>query len=365
MEISYKRDLNHNFMIIQCDCEASYELKMVCKNKIKGLLNAHTNMFNGSCEIYYDISSKQPIDRIYGKKEMDAEDLRILLLSIKMVIEETGKFLLDINHVLFSPELCYCNPEEKRLEWVFYPGNESGGLSKMAEFVIDRVNHSDSNAVDAAYKFFKLIKSNIISVGTIENILEEMEIKEAEQNVESDSINYTEIIPDMPRQTETVRQQDTIANKLKNKVKDLWRSKINADKKGLPDVKMPGKEVRWETYGLDEPESFNGETVVMGMNVNLTEHRLRNVKKTGDFVYLDKLPCVFGKLETCADIVLSDNSVSRVHAQIFEDKGELYLQDLNSTNGSYVNSLAVENNEIVRLKSGDEIAFGNVRYIYE
>ena len=80
---------------------------------------------------------------------------------------------------------------------------------------------------------------------------------------------------------------------------------------------------------------------------------------------MQKLPCILGKMVEWSDIVLRDQSISRMHARIFEENGELYLQDLNSTNGSYINNLELESNEIVKLKIGDEITFGNLRYIYE
>lgn len=367
MNISYKRNSNSNFMIIQCEHVERYELKMICKNKIKGLLSANTATFNGNCEIYYDISSRQPISRIYLKKEMEAEDIRMLLLSIKILMEEVVRYLLDITDVLFAPEFCYCNLEDNRPEWVFYPGNETNGLNEMAEFIIDRVDHSDSKAVDAAYKFFKLVKSDLLSVAEIENILERITLLENPLGEGNQPDNLmpkamTDILAAPP-----VYKSDEKKSGfgIKSKILQLFGTIASADKKQQKVERVYNPKVQWETYGLEAPEVFAGETVVMGLQNHQEGHRLRNAKTAGDFIVLDKLPCVFGKLDTCADVVLNDNSVSRVHAQIFEDKGELYLQDLNSTNGSYVNSLAVENNEIVQLKRGDEIAFGNARYIYE
>ena len=80
---------------------------------------------------------------------------------------------------------------------------------------------------------------------------------------------------------------------------------------------------------------------------------------------MERLPCVLGKMEECADVVLKDPGVSRMYARIFEENGEIYLQDLNSRNGSFINNLELEANEIVKLKVGDEVAFGNLRYIFE
>lgn len=61
------------------------------------------------------------------------------------------------------------------------------------------------------------------------------------------------------------------------------------------------------------------------------------------------------------DIVLSDLSVSRNHAVIYEEEIGLYIEDLGSANGVIVNGRQVEGTEII--KGGDEIIIGENRFI--
>ncbi len=60
-----------------------------------------------------------------------------------------------------------------------------------------------------------------------------------------------------------------------------------------------------------------------------------------------------------ASIVLDDEFVSNLHAALTYRGRIWYLEDLGSTNGSYVNGSAVEG--IAPLVFGDELQFGNVR----
>lgn len=62
-----------------------------------------------------------------------------------------------------------------------------------------------------------------------------------------------------------------------------------------------------------------------------------------------------GRRDTC-DIVLTDSGISRRHAQIEKIGGRFWITDLNSTNGTSVNGLAIEKKE---LTSGDVITVGN------
>jgi len=76
---------------------------------------------------------------------------------------------------------------------------------------------------------------------------------------------------------------------------------------------------------------------------------------------LDCLPLLVGKLKSKVQILLSDASVSRIHARFVEKNGQISLIDMNSTNGTFVNDIRLEQEEIMPLEDGDEIRFGNVK----
>ncbi|MCU0495721.1 MAG: FHA domain-containing protein [Anaerolineae bacterium] len=57
------------------------------------------------------------------------------------------------------------------------------------------------------------------------------------------------------------------------------------------------------------------------------------------------------------------SGVSRRHALIRRHSGALYLEDLNSTNGTRINGAQVTPGREYRLRDGDEIEFGRVRVI--
>lgn len=66
---------------------------------------------------------------------------------------------------------------------------------------------------------------------------------------------------------------------------------------------------------------------------------------------------IFGRDEDC-DFVLDDASVSRKHAKVSRtSKGEIFVQDLGSTNGTAVNGQPIER---VLLRAGDHVEFGAV-----
>jgi len=58
------------------------------------------------------------------------------------------------------------------------------------------------------------------------------------------------------------------------------------------------------------------------------------------------------------EIVLPDPYVSRKHARIFFKDGEWYIEDLGSTNGTYVDNENIKNRGIVKINDGSEILIG-------
>jgi len=74
-------------------------------------------------------------------------------------------------------------------------------------------------------------------------------------------------------------------------------------------------------------------------------------------VPLGRLPFTIGRQAGC-DLLLSDSQISRVHARISLQDGTFILEDLGSTNGTFVNGQRVHHHV---LRSGDEIQIGQTR----
>ncbi len=54
-------------------------------------------------------------------------------------------------------------------------------------------------------------------------------------------------------------------------------------------------------------------------------------------------------------------SVSRIHAQLHMDQSRLYITDLDSTNGTFVNEKRISPHRAVQLRSGDTLMLGKLR----
>ncbi len=83
-------------------------------------------------------------------------------------------------------------------------------------------------------------------------------------------------------------------------------------------------------------------------------------------IALKDFPFTVGQMAGYADYLLEDSSVSRLHARFSggEKEGTVYMTDLNSLNGTYVNGIRLEPNESIGIHPGDEIHIGKIAFCY-
>ena len=64
------------------------------------------------------------------------------------------------------------------------------------------------------------------------------------------------------------------------------------------------------------------------------------------------------------DYCVEEEAVSRLHAKLLREGKEWYIQDMNSTNGTYVNGRRVKASERLLLVQGDELLLADVPFLF-
>ena len=82
--------------------------------------------------------------------------------------------------------------------------------------------------------------------------------------------------------------------------------------------------------------------------------------RTGESFSLQGERLTIGRRPDC-DVFLDDVTVSRDHALLVQRHGDLWLDDLGSLNGSYVNRSRIESH---RLEDGDELQIGKYKLTF-
>ena len=133
------------------------------------------------------------------------------------------------------------------------------------------------------------------------------------------------------------------------------------------------EDCRTEQYLLDDICGFlrNGRygdsNLIIDEVANESQIRLIcNADQKNESILIQKDYFVLGKSETqCDSAILSSPNVSRKHCALSREIDGWYVQDLDSTNGTYINGTRVMNGEKLPVHHGDEILIADVPYIVD
>lgn len=81
-------------------------------------------------------------------------------------------------------------------------------------------------------------------------------------------------------------------------------------------------------------------------------------------VTVEEFPFLIGKLIKGVDLTIEEYSVSRRHARLTKVGEDIFLTDLNSTNGTFLNGMKLQGNKPYLLTEQDEISFSNIKYTW-
>lgn len=87
------------------------------------------------------------------------------------------------------------------------------------------------------------------------------------------------------------------------------------------------------------------------------------IRETDAKVRIQNFPHVIGRDSSSCDLEITDSKVSRTHARISLKDGAVFIEDMETTNGTQVNGLRIS--EPIELLSGDEVVIGGAHLIFE
>ena len=208
MRAEYKRDMNHNYLILYGEDEIntdSYQVRMLVGNVIPSLLKCRIQGMDGRFLVYFDITSKQALSVLYEEKKMGVEDLRLIFGGFVKAMEDAAEYLMNPGQFIISPEYIYTDIEKQEIYFCMMPGYEKEQFQFLTEYILPKIDHQDQDAVILGYGVYKRamedsfhlehIKEELYKTqgqqGTTTTKAEQMKT-ESEQRQESEDFNPEE-----------------------------------------------------------------------------------------------------------------------------------------------------------------------------
>lgn len=170
MKAEYKRDLQNNYLILEMNQEREedgYGLRMAEQNEIQGLLEFHSSKRDGKRYLHYEITSRQPLESVYERKSMGYQDILNLLTDIRDVMEAMQRYLLEPGQLIFAPEYIFVGADRRAAFCYFPEKTEETGIQVLAEFILKKLTHEDTQAVTLGYQFYQKVCEENFSFGQV------------------------------------------------------------------------------------------------------------------------------------------------------------------------------------------------------
>ena len=410
-EVSYQRNIAGSYMKIPVSRINEFDERLILKKKLPGLIPVERCFMDGRGEYWYQITGKQSLDTYCRLQDVSVAFIEQVILSVCSEIEILEWNLLDINCLQLEPELVYISNQTQEVLFCVYPENTqdiSLGFQQLMEYLLTRIDHKDEEMVRLGYGIYeKTLREGY-------NILDIREFIVQRRNERNPQIQDNSEMDGLGKATEGKRKSDKVAKQdrirnvdrtgkqeekgvLKKQVEEAcpvsetgvrdWRNGLGKTqeiwaamqetwghirellKTPLIPERTKKKELSQADFFYDTEEEEELEpvieihpTVCIGQG-NLREEGLLlyEGRDTYPDYHIQKEVCTVGK-DQASDLLLQKETVSRHHAKIRKMEDGYYIEDLNSTNGTYLNDELLSYKEPRLLHSSDLICFADVKY---
>lgn len=375
LETEYVRNLNCNYervMLEEKPEENRYQYCILSRGGIRFLLPCSLRYINGDAFLYYDISSRQNMTQLFEGRIIKRDWMKDFLWGMERMQQELGRYLLEVRNVIWSPEHIYQDLEKNDFYFMYVPYyQKNSGFKALLNFWVEHIDYEDEALVEFVYGLhgqYDTVGEACLNRQIFENY-KEVEKRErkrsdipAAEPVEDQKITVSAI-------EKTKQQQETGKKGLlaflgghRKKQDAVSYQEILQKQVSMQTLSAVSEEFDYGGGGQENGEEY-GRTIYLEPQKEQSRGLYRNNGELA--VRISKLPFVIGKKKDEVDFVLEERSASRLHARILEENGGVYLEDLNSTNGTFKNGLRMKPYEKRRLEKDDELRFGKEEYIFQ
>ncbi len=393
LQTEYVRNLNCNYERILLEKkpeENRYQYCIVGRGGIKRLLPCSLRYINGEAYLYYDISSMQNIAQLYSGRVIKRNWVKDFLWSMKKVRQELDRFLLDDHNLIWYPEHIFQDLDKKDFSFLYYPYYEGEtGFKELLNYLVERIDYEDEGLVECVYTLherYEMVGEPYLAGQIFEDARKLEEERSTETMTEAVrppmvSVSTASEHEILREETSRINVEETTEDQQKKGFRYFFEGRKRKQKEERLEMRKQAQQLMTD-YAVaekssyfasgtesmeedDEEEEEFGRTVYMEEKVEEEPKAYRLMTPEGKLVYTLERPSVLiGKKKGEADCVLEDAAISRLHARITREEDSFYLEDLNSTNGTFKNGLRMRPYEKRKLQEEDEIRLGKTTLIF-
>jgi len=162
----YMYDGEKSYLVISISVQDEikhYQLEMLVRNNIEPLLPLTVQRFNEEQRLYYEITSKISIERIFERKRINAEEFEYIVMQFARLPNELKDYLLDISFVVLDESYIYCDPLTMKLYFLYIPiqiyeNSPDRFRQFIKRMIIDDINLMDDSSGNLLKRLLDVLK---------------------------------------------------------------------------------------------------------------------------------------------------------------------------------------------------------------
>lgn len=416
-----KESMNYYFVVERNEQWVdNYEEKLFRVCDVPYFLPYEIREINGVSAIYYKMSYRTTLKQAFECVSFTADKIDNIIRSIIGVLEACEEYLVLPDNILFDSEYVFFDINTGKLRFCYHFEKEEG--MSLKELVMEMLQHVDKRHESGAIrllKFYNLITEPECTVEGLKNfnnsVIEDLSV---DTIVEADDTSG--IINDQAETVESEKKGVGISFGVVKLLKLLMLittimdvalliglicNVLTYEKMGYlfigmafliglviiymhfePDEETPDEmmeEYRKSIEKTDNAVNFVNNRIENEIDepatILLSGERERNVhgieEKYHSKLFLEAMEkerycpihiasnsLVLGSMQGSCDYVLAARGISRLHAKLFDKNDGMYIMDMNSTNGTYINGEMLQAGIEYKVEEGDLISFAGVQY---
>lgn len=401
-EIVYERTVAGSYMKISAPDDAGLDERLILHRKLPGTLPVEKAYVDGKGQYWYNISGRQSLDMYCQVKEIGAELIEKLAVSLCSELDILDRNLVQGSCLVLEPEMIFIANVSQEFIFMLYPGNGTPaetGFRQLMEYLLTKISHRDQAAVRIAYSIYDITLTDGYSIMDVREAV--MAARRQETKRETENLcavpertkDAEEKTARSEPETPPVKKSGLRKNRLRERAEkenreSLWRKLLIYVKKALGYPTAPAAKRAGDKGGSRKRESrrpvlahtpqedsivypdeelllpqeeihptvclSGGPGTLQGVLLYQGSGPLQDIRIEGDTLKIG-----YGGE---ADVRIADDTISQMHARIDREGCFYYIEDLNSTNGTYVNDEMLAYRERRLLQVNDVVRFANLRY---
>lgn len=355
--VTYERDINRSYMKMSAIEKSSLDERIILSRGFPGVLPVEKCYVNGAGQYWYNISGKQALDTYCKVKDLNEGFFEQLILQICKLVECLEWNLVDTSCLVLDPELIFVNHNGESISFVLYPDGKRAfkeELQRLMEYLLTKLNHANPQEVHKVYDIYHMVLSEGYGIVDLKSAIlsrRELEVVEKEEKIQVE----------IPYEESVVEEKEDLVSQIEKKIEGLLtRAKllllgVREKREEIPMVVYPEDEI-------EEQEVAQNPTICLSSGQGEARGMLlyEGAGNYPDFK-LEQNICMLGK-NPRVRLYINRETISQFHAKFEYIDQKYYIEDMNSTNGTFVNDKMLNYKEQRQLCPGDILRFADVKY---